>query len=60
MFVVSPATRVHVPADNSFAVDYPVVFENAEQGFVSTPVAHKGSRDEAQALADKLNDVLNG
>lgn len=58
MFVVSPLMQKHNPADNTTARVYPVVFEDAEQGYSTPPVAYEESRDAAQKRADALNRAL--
>jgi hypothetical protein len=59
MFVVGTVQREGEPdASGKFATSYPVVAEDAEQGYVGSPVASRPTREAAQKLADDLNAVL--
>jgi hypothetical protein len=59
MFIVSPVTRTrNTEVPTEFTFSWPVAFEQPERGYTTDPVAHKDSREAAQALADALNEVL--
>lgn len=64
MFVVAPLTQRHNPTDNTTIKGYPVVFEDLENGYATSPVAFEETRETAQKRADALNKalgaVLNG
>jgi hypothetical protein len=59
MFVVGTVQRTPAAKDASkFDLDWPVLYEDEEQGFVGGQVATRASRATAQKLADDLNKVL--
>lgn len=62
MFVVGTIVRtrdINAQPDEQLVLHWPVVFENTERGFNTDAIAQKGSREEAQKLADALNAVLD-
>lgn len=59
MFVVSPVNKVTQPKADGLTTYWGVVFEDEEVGHVSFECARKSNREEAQTLADALNEVLN-
>jgi hypothetical protein len=60
MFVVGIVQRVVKPQDTSgnYDLQWPVVFEDEEQGFTAGTVAATNSRETSAQLADALNAVL--
>ncbi|ORV92813.1 hypothetical protein AWC11_07365 [Mycobacterium interjectum] len=58
MFIVAPLTQRHNPTDNTNTKGYPVVYEDLENGYATSPVAFEETRDAAQKRADALNKAL--
>lgn len=60
MFVVAHVVPSRTGPNPAIPVlTWPVIFEHPTKGYITDPVAEKGSREDAQALADGLNAVLD-